>query len=157
MKRIFLIYFGIVISLSACIADADKRPHINDNEVWVCENPRAEFYWSKNDDKTSTIFVGEKKYNVTFGSSAGAKFWIYDEGAKTCEKEYIEDGETYKTVDTSALEQFLLLKCRVNYKKDAFDLYVEEDLVNMFDGEKPKLHFEKRNKAEYLKEIGEEP
>ena len=87
MKRIFLILFGIAISLSACIADADKRPHINDNEVWVCENPRAEFYWSKNDDKTSTIFVGEKKYNVTFGSSAGPQFRIYDEGAKACENQ----------------------------------------------------------------------
>ena len=99
----------------------------------------------------------KKKYNVTFGSSAGPQFRIYDEGAKACEKEYIENGKTYKTVDTSALEQFLLLKCRVNYKKDAFDLFVQEDMVNMFGGEKPTLHFEKRNRAEYLKEIGEEP
>ena len=48
-------------------------------------------------------------------------------------------------------------KCHANYKEDAFDLYVQEDLVNMFGGEKPKLHFEKRNRAEYLKKIGEEP
>ena len=55
------------------------------------------------------------------------------------------------------VNDYRLLLCSADYKKDAFDLTIKEDLVNMFGGEKPTLHFEKRNKAEYLKEIGEEP
>ena len=86
------------------------------------------------------------------------EFYVYDINVKNCEREDIEeDGSVHKYIDGEAMSQYLLLKCRADYHGDAFDLTVEEDLVNMFDGEKHTLHFEKRNKAEYLKEIGEEP
>ena len=74
---------------------------------------------------------------------------------------YNQEYDKYKKAgDISEFEdfgQFDLLKWKALFSNNHFDLTVEEDLVNMFGGEKPKLHFEKRNKAEYLKEIGEEP
>ena len=159
MRRVVLTLCCLILVLTGCIHQASNRPNLSDDDVWVCENPRAEFYWSLDDSLTSVIYDADgKKTDVITEQTAGSSFFIYDAEAKICEREDIEeDGSVHKYIDGEAMSQFLLLKCRANYKKDAFDLTVEEDVVNMFGGEKPTLHFEKRNRAEYLKEIGEEP
>ena len=157
MKKILVTLFMILL-LTGCRYQGGSRPEQNDNEVWVCENPRAEFYWNEKDDMTSVMYINGEMREVTAQQTVSPEFYVYDINVKNCEREDIEeDGSVHKYMDGEAMNQYLLLKCHANYKRDKFDLTVEEDLVNMFGGEKPTLHFEKRNKAEYLKEIGEEP
>ena len=158
MKKIVLV-IGLIFLLTGCIYQGSFRPDLSDDDVWVCVNPRAEFYWSLDDSLTSVIYDADgKKTDVITEQTAGSSFFIYDAEVENCEKEYVdENGSVSKSIDIADMEPYLLLKCHADYHGDAFDLKVEEDMVNMFDGFHPILHFEKRNRAEYLKEIGEEP
>ena len=143
MKKIVLV-IGLILLLTGCIYQGSFRPQPDSEDIWVCENPKAELYWENNIDFVGKISYKDFEQDIVLKSSPGSLARICD--IKSLDFDLYEDKM-----------QFWLLECRANYKKDAFDLTVEEDLVNMFGGEKPKLHFEKRNKAEYLKEIGEEP
>lgn len=157
MKKILVTLFMILL-LTGCTYQGGNRPEQNDNEVWICKNPKAEFYWNEKDDVTSVMYINGEMREVIAQQTVSPEFYVYDINIKNCEKEDIdENGYVSKYIDYADIEKHTLLKCRADYHSDTFDLKVEEDMVNMFDGEKPTLHFEKRNKAEYLKEIGEEP
>lgn len=157
MRRVVLI-LCFLLFLTGCTytLSVDKFPEPDDDVVWICENPRAEFYWGKNEVLNSKMYVDETEYVVGCARLTHSPYvMIYDK------RLYNQEYDKYKKAgDLSEFEdfgQFDLLKCKALFSNNHFDLTVEEDLVNMFGGEKPKLHFEKRNKAEYLKEIGEEP
>ena len=157
MKRIVLV-IGLIFLLTGCIYQGSFRPDLSDDDVWVCVNPRAEFYWNEKDDMTSVMYINGEMREVTAQQTVSPEFYVYDINIKNCEKEDIdENGYVSKYIDYADIEKHTLLKCRADYHSDTFDLKVEEDMVNMFGGEKPTLHFEKRNRAEYLKEIGKEP
>ena len=46
MKKIVFLIFACVILFTGCIYQVYDRPKYNDSEVWICEEPYAEFYRS---------------------------------------------------------------------------------------------------------------
>ena len=138
MKKIVLA-IGLVLLLTGCIHQVDKRPNLSDDEVWVCEYPRAEFYWNKDSKKKSTLYIDDEKHYIKKPISPGGVMLIYDE--KEAEK----------------IEKDIIITCEADFKGDRFDLTVIEDHKNLFHGFRPVLHFYKENRASYLKKIGEEP
>ena len=100
MKKIVLV-IGSIFLLTHCIYQGSFRPDLSDDDVWVCVNPRAEFYWSLDDSLTSVIYNADgKKTNVITEQSAGSSFFIYDTEVENCEKEYVdENGSVSKSID----------------------------------------------------------
>ena len=45
MKKAVFLILSIIFILSGCSYQAEYRPKKNDSEVWICEEPYAEFYW----------------------------------------------------------------------------------------------------------------
>ena len=141
IKKIFLISLILCITfLSGCMADADIRPQYNNEYVWVCnELPDTYFYW----DEKPYIFVGslsynEKTYDFAWVDSHGHDIGIYypyviEEGGIFEDSEYFIAG----TAD---------------YQKDFLTLKIEEDKLNIFNGEVTTITFIPQKWDEFFKE-----
>ena len=142
MKKILLGSIMCVLILNACIYQAEKRPLPRDNEVWVCENPHIELYWDNTYENINygLIEINNTRYEIFHKEGAGSKVFIQS----------IDGAEVYN--ETEKVKEYLLFKSRANYNYDTFTLQVEEDRVNMFDGELPLLKFKCYKKSEYFKD-----
>ena len=140
VKKILTAILSAVF-LSGCMYQADRRPTLSNDEVWICEEPYAEFYWEKGTDVlTGKIIVNNKEYNMFHRENSGPYLWVYSMEGKE---------EAY---DVSNAKEYLLFRSRANYNYDTFTLQVEEDRANMFDGELPLLKFKCYKKSEYFKD-----
>ena len=140
IRRSAVLTIVLVFSLLGCTYQAEKRPVFNDDEVWICEKPYIELYWSKTDGKSGTIEINNVYTDIYQVSTHGALMEIYS----------IEEKEIHNTAESNG--QYLLFKSRANYNYDTFTLQVEEDPANMFDGELPLLKFKCYKKSEYFKD-----
>ena len=145
MKNI-KIYFAVIafvfveMLLNGCTYQANRRPKYDDSIVWVCQSPRIELYWSNSEDTYGKIYIKNKEIDLFHVENPGSGFDVYKNEASNC----------YFTADGA--EEYLLFKSRANYNYDTFTLQVEEDRVNMFDGELPLLKFKCYKKSEYFKD-----
>ena len=155
MKKIAIIMLVFMLTGCCSVYQADKRPQFNDAEVWVCENPKSEFYWSKVNGCNGKIKFLDKEWNIIQEEQRSSTMIIFENT--------VSDKVSQPQAETDGIQQNVsyeldnvLLRCRAYYGLDKLTLVVEEDYKNVFHGFYPILHFEKRNKAEYLKKIGEE-
>ena len=142
MKKVVMILVVLLIISNGCIYQSDRRPNFNEEEVWICESPHIELYWNNPNDKIykGLIKTENCSYEVFHVENPGSTVYMYStDGAK------FED-------DFKELDKYLLFKSRANYNYDTFTLQVEEDRVNMFDGELPLLKFKCYKKSEYFKD-----
>ena len=127
----------ILLILSGCVYQADLRPEYNDTEVWICEKPYIELYWSKSNGNIGKILFNGIEYKIYHESDYGVLIWIYT-----------SEAENMKNLDK--MKRFCLFKGRVNYGKKSLTIEVEEDYKNIFGGEKPVMKFVKHNKEKYF-------
>ncbi len=126
--------------LSGCIADADIRPQCNNEYVWVCnELEDTYFYWNENEE----VFIGllshdEKTYDIAWQDSSGLGVSIVP-AKKLQEQEYV-------TSEDEILFGF------ADYQKDFLILEIEEDKLNIFNGEIATITFAPKKWEEFFEE-----
>ena len=138
MKKIILILLYLVLVLCGCVYQAELRPEYNDTDVWVCESPYIELYWSSTIGNAGKITINKIEENIYHESNYGPLIKIYTSEAKN-------------TNDIQEQKEFSVFKGHVNYGKDRLTIEVQEDYKNIFNGEKPTLEFKRYDKQEYLK------
>ena len=144
MKKM-LIILVCVICFNGCMYQAELRPVHDTSLIWICEEPYAEFKFVKEKSMPKgRIIYNEKRYNVAYDVNYGAGM-------------YIMSGDILKSENEDAYwHDFLCAMGRAEYKRDGFDFQIEEDYVNMFNGELPLLKFKCYKKADYFKEKQDE-
>ena len=131
--------------MSGCIYQGEFRPQFNSEEIWICEEPYAEYDWSEQLQKRVGRFIfDDKEYNVVYKATYGALMMVYTDDILQFGN-YVDKYDPYE-----------LFRGRVNYEKNRFTLTVEEDKQNVFGGELPVMTFVKHNKEEYFKEKQQE-
>ena len=138
MNKTMLTLLCLVLILSGCVYQAELRPEYNDTDVWVCEKPYIELYWSSTIGNAGKIIIDEIEESIYHESNYGPLIKIYTSEAKN-------------TNDLQAQKEFIVFKGRVDYGKDNLTIEVQEDFKNIFNGEKPTLEFKRYDKEEYLK------
>ncbi|MBR1969187.1 MAG: hypothetical protein IKA17_02405 [Clostridia bacterium] len=138
MKKIILILLYLVLVLCGCVYQAELRPEYNDTDVWVCESPYIELYWSSTIGNAGKITINKIEENIYHESNYGPLIKIYTSEAKN-------------TNDIQEQKEFSVFKGHVNYGEDRLTIEVQEDYKNIFNGEKPTLEFKRYDKQEYLK------
>ena len=129
-----------LIILSGCIADADKRPQCNNEYVWVCnELEDSYFYWDENEE----VFIGllshdEKTYDIAWLDSSGLAISIMPA------KKYIE--QEYVTSEDEILFGF------ADYQENYLTLEIQEDKLNIFNGEITTISFASQKWEDFLEE-----
>ena len=78
MRKIPFIFLMIAIFLTSCTYQAYERPDINNDEVWLCEEPHFELYWHE-DAFGGKLIVEEMEYSVVHTQDHGALIWIYED------------------------------------------------------------------------------
>lgn len=138
MKK-FLVVMLVCLTVlqTGCVYQGHYRPKLSDEAVWVCENPKMEYYCSETRDLKDVIYINGEKRFADYSFSMGRVVII---------EEALEE-ESEKIIGDK------FFKGEANFKKDRFDIKVTEDYVNLFGGELPTLRFEKRDIDEYFAEI----
>ena len=132
MKKISFLILVITIFLTSCTYQADKRPEQNDKEIWICEEPYLELYWSKN-KYGGKLILDETEYSIIHTQDYGALIWIY------------EDNENLDLRNDSK-RQYRLFRGKVDYGKEKMTITVDVDYKNIFCGEKPTFELVKHKK-----------
>jgi len=65
MKKVILLVLFLVIFLNGCYYQPELRPKPNSPEIWICEEPYAELYWTDDGDSGKIVACG-KVYDVAF-------------------------------------------------------------------------------------------
>ena len=139
MKEIFTVILIMILIISGCIYQGNFRPDANSDNVWICEELYAEYYWSEQlQRRIGKIVLNDKEYNVLYGESYGSRMIVYSDYV-------LRLGDNWDEYDP-----YELFRGRVNYEKDCFTLTVEEDKQNIFGGEKPVMKFVKHDKEKYF-------
>lgn len=139
MKKTILILLFLIWLLSGCVYQAELRPEYNDTDVWICENPYTELYWSKSQGNIGVFYYADTQYNITHEETSGPLIWIYTAEAKDMRN--LDEQKEYK-----------LFKGRADYEEKNLTIEIQEDFKNIFNGELPTLEFKRYNKEEYLKD-----
>ena len=140
-KIVFLILVCIFIStLTGCTYQGDKRPKRNETEVWICEDPYFELYWSYEKGCVGKLCIDENEYNIIHVADHGASIYIY---------EYVED---FHSLFFEEQLEFSLFSGKANYGKEKITITVDMDYKNIFGGENPTMEFIKYNIDEYFNE-----
>ena len=140
MKKIAFIILVFIFTLTGCTYQAYERPDLNDNEVWICEDPYFELYWGNEKGFTGKLCIDEIEYNIRHVEDHGSYMFIY---------EYVED---FHSLFFEEQMEFCLFRGDVNYGKEKMTITVDVDYKNIFDGKKPTMEFIKYNIDEYFKE-----
>ena len=140
MKRAVFLILACAILLTGCLYQAEYRPKHNDSEVWICEEPYAEFYWGDERNLSGKICIGDNEYNIIHIADYGPGMWIY---------EHVDNFKSFN--DDDAME-YCLFYADANYSGDSFTITIEDDYKNLFDGTYPTLHFTKHNIIDYFKD-----
>ena len=138
MKKISLILLIFLFCLCSCVYQAENYPQKNLNEIWICEEPYAEFGWTEKENQVGKIIYKKKEYKVEYYTTYGALMIVYTDDIVQFDNN-LDEYDPYE-----------LFRGRVNYEKDCFTLTVEEDKQNIFGGEKPVMKFVKHNKEKYF-------
>ncbi len=138
MKKFVLIVICLTLILSGCVYQSELRPEYNDTDVWVCEKPYAELYWSKSQGHTGIISYNDAQYNITHEETYGPLIWVYT-----------TEATPFRNTDVP--EEYWIFKGHANYGKDSLSIEIHADYKNIFNGELPTLNFKRYNKEEYLK------
>ena len=68
MKQIFTVILIMILIISGCIYQGNFRPDANSDNVWICEELYAEYYWSEQlQRRIGKIVLNDKEYNVLYG------------------------------------------------------------------------------------------
>ena len=141
IKKIFLISLILCITiLSGCIAAADIRPQHNNEFVWVCtELSDTYFYW----DEETLFFEGLLSYD----NKHQEFIWVDDSGLAVdiCYPYVVDKDGIYPDKDT-------FIFGFADYQKDLLTLKIEEDKLNIFNGEITTLTFKPQKWDEFFKE-----
>ena len=132
MKRISFLILVITFFLTSCTYQANERPERNNNEIWICEEPYLELYWSKN-KYGGKLILDETEYSVVHTQDYGALIWIY------------EDNENLDLRNDSK-RQYRFFRGKVDYGKEKMTITVDVDYKNIFGGEKPTFELVKHKK-----------
>ncbi len=137
MKKSIVAVVLFVILLNGCYYQPNLRPHPDNEEVWICNNPYSVLYW---DDvgRYGKIIVDEKEYEVVFTTSAGPQMMVFD-------KDMVQESES--DIDF----EYCLFRGHTTYDEKTAIVRVEKDFKNIFNGDLPTLNFKRYNKEEYLK------
>jgi len=138
MKRNILILLSLIFILNGCLYQAELRPEYNDTDVWICEKPYIELYWSKSHWNAGVISYDGIQYDITHEENYGSLILIYTAEAKGMR-------------DLDKQQEFLVFKGHADYGKDSLSIEVEKDYKNVFNGELPTLEFKRYKKEEYFK------
>ena len=139
MNRIILILLCLVLLLNGCVYQAELRPEYNDTDMWICEKPYIELCWSKSDGHTGVISYADTQYDIIHEEDYGPLIWIYT-----------TEATPFRNKDVP--EEYWVFKGHVDYGKEKFEIEVQQDFKNIFNGELPTLEFKRYDKEEYLKE-----
>lgn len=129
MKRISFLILVITFFLTSCTYQANKRPERNNNEIWICEEPYLELYWTENKFGGKLVF-DETEYAIVHTQTHGARIWIY------------EDDENLDLSHYSKLE-YCLFNGKADYGKEKMTITVDVDYKNIFGGKKPTFELVK--------------
>ena len=140
MKKAIYLIISIIFMLSGCIYQVNYRPKNNDSEVWICEEPYAEFYWGDKRWYTGKMIIEENEYDIAHIADYGSGVWIY---------EYVDN---FRSLNDDDRWEYLLFYASANYAGDSFTITIEDDYKNLFDGTYPTLHFTKHNIIDYFKD-----
>lgn len=134
MKRMSIISMMLIISifLTSCSYQAYERPDLNGNEIWICEKPYLEMYWTEN-NYGGKLIVKETTYNIVHFADHGAHIWIYEDD-ENLDLRYEES------------EKYCLFRGIANYGKEKMTITVDIDYKNIFGGEKPTFELVKHKK-----------
>jgi len=132
VKKISFLILVITIFLTSCTYQAYERPDINNDEVWLCEEPHFELYWHE-DAFGGKLIVEEMEYSVVHTATHGASIYIY------------EDNENLNLRYESSME-YCLFRGKANYGKEKMTITVDVDYKNIFGGEKPTFELVKHKK-----------
>lgn len=140
MKKVTLIVLICLLTLTGCrVYQADKRPELSNTEVWICEQPYLELYWTP-DSMHGKLIIDEMEYSVVHTADYGAGIWIY------------ENVEGFKNAEFSEEKMnYCLFECRADYGKEKITLQIARDFKDIFKGKFPKLELKKYNIDEYFK------
>ena len=132
-----------ILFLSSCTADADIRPSIDPNEVWVCEYPFAYFKFDEEMlDSPGKLIYNEEEYDFFEFSNNGMMLNFMKPEA------YKEDG-IYLDAEFTYLHGF------ADYQEGYFIYSIKNDYDNIFDGEITEMLFTKYTVAEFEEKFGE--
>ena len=136
MKKVILLVLFLVIFLNGCYYQPELRPKPNSPEIWICEEPYAELYWTDDGDSGKIVACG-KVYDVAFYTTAGPQMMVYAKEGVDVEDNYYD-------------REYLLFRGHTTYKKETAIVRVEEDFKNIFNGELPTYNFKRYDLEEYL-------
>ena len=132
MKKILFIFLIITIFLTSCTYQAYERPDVNNDEIWICEEPHFELYWHE-DAFGGKLIVDETEYSVVHTATHGARIWIYEEDENL-------DLSHYSKIE------YCLFNGKADYGKEKMTITVDVDYKNIFGGEKPTFELVKHKK-----------
>ena len=138
MKKLAFVMIVSMLLLAGCVYQSDLRPKPRETDVWICEEPYMELYWSKENGNSGRIILDEVEQSIFHEADYGATIWVYTPEAKDV-----------KTLEEQ--KEFCIFKGRADYGKQKFTIEVQEDFKNTFGGELPTLNFKRYNKEEYFK------
>ncbi len=159
MKKKFLILALICILLSltcGCTRGMPKfLPGENEEDawcVWVCKEPFGFFYSTDN----FKCGAGELKGHIFKDGKFVCFYSSYlNIDGNTYFKEITSFQEDENSVHTGSTFYNESFSGRGSYYKNDFYFYVEDDPMNFFDGELPKLKFYKMTKEDFLLKYGD--
>lgn len=137
MKKGIVAIIICVVLLNGCYYQPKLRPHTDNGEIWICDNPYSELYWDDIGQYGAIVIDGEE-YEVLFTTSAGPQMLVFD-------KEMMREKES--NIDF----EYCLFRGHTTYRKGSAVVKVEEDFKNIFNGKLPTFNFKRYNKEEYLK------
>jgi len=128
----------LVISLTSCIADVDIRPQVDDNEVWVCEEPYLYFRY---DEVTSLspgiLIINDQTYEVCMEDSSGKRIGFVDPGAYDMENDTVNE------------EGHLIFDGMAEFYEGYFDLTLREDPHDLFGEDVETIKFVRYTPEEF--------
>ena len=130
MKRILILILIITLFQTACTYQVNERPKLNDNEIWICEEPYLELYWTET-KYGGKLVVGEKEYNIVHTQDAGPSIYFYEDN-KNLDLRY------------DSKRQYRLFRGKADYGKRKMTITVDIDYKNIFDGEMPTFELIKK-------------
>ncbi len=138
-KRLFVVFICVVL-FSGCIARQELRPKNNPDEIWVCEETEnTYFYWDEEKDAfLGNVAYKDASHNFVLGSSSGlgVSFYTLD-----------------VLKDNIASEETTFLHGFADYQQGIMPVEINDDKLNIFNGEITTLTFVCKDKAEYFNNL----
>lgn len=134
MKKILalILMFSFVLSGCESYEVYHYSPKLNDNEIWICEEPYFELYWWE-DKSGGKLILGEKEYRLVHKRDHGRNIDIYED----------IEGVDYSSYEA---DKHMLFSGIARYSKDKMIITVNVDYKNIFDGEKPTFELIRHKK-----------